>query len=59
MYSSLPRELIGLDEHLGKFHPPAMVFLEYDEDGVDPLVTLQVITKVFTFPTMQCYFLWI
>ena len=42
LYTLHPRELVDLDKKLDNFRYPAVVVLEYDEDGVDPLPTLQV-----------------
>ena len=42
MYSVHPRQLIGLDEPLDWFNPPTVLVLEYDMDGVDPLLVFQV-----------------
>ena len=52
MYSVHPRQLIGLDEPLDLFNPPTVLVLEYDMDGVDPLLVFQVSITVYYF-TLQ------
>ena len=47
MYSVHPRQLIGLDELLDLFNPPTVLVLEYDMDGVDPLLVFQSLSFIF------------